>query len=144
MKRKFPSGVADEWWFPCFAAEVVDGDTIRVRLDMGFECQWSGLLRLAGVDTPEIKSKRPMEATAGIVARAHLQNYLIQNVPTWCISKKRDKYGRSLGDLHCAAGVLLTGWLLSSGLAQPTSASGARAPWTDEALQKIIDLPITL
>ena len=128
--------------FPCLAAEVIDGDTIRVLLDMGFGCQWSGLLRLDGVDTPETKSKRPMEATAGIVARAHLQNYLIQNVPTWCISKKWDKYGRSLGDLYCAASVLLTGWLLSMELAQKTSASGARAPWSDAALQKIIDTPI--
>ena len=133
----------DPYLFRCLDAEVIDGDTILVRLDLGMRMQWSGPLRLAGVDTPEAKSQRPLEATAGIVARAHLRNYLAKNTPTVCISRQWDKYGRLLGDLHCAASVLLTGWLLSMKIAQPTSASGARAPWTDAALQKIIDLPIT-
>ena len=37
---------------------VVDGDTIDVTIDLGFDLQKKEELRIAGVDTPEKRTKR--------------------------------------------------------------------------------------
>ena len=34
---------------------VVDGDTIDVEIDLGFDISFSSRVRLAGIDTPELK-----------------------------------------------------------------------------------------
>ena len=36
---------------------VVDGDTIDVEIDLGFDISFSSRVRLAGIDTPESRTK---------------------------------------------------------------------------------------
>lgn len=40
--------------FPCRVVEVVDGDTVDVEIDLGFDVRLSERVRAAGIDTAEI------------------------------------------------------------------------------------------
>lgn len=53
------------WHYRARVARVVDGDTIDVTLDLGFYTTTQQRLRLAGIDTPEI---RGIEKAEGLKA----------------------------------------------------------------------------
>jgi len=52
--------------------EVVDGDTLKATLDLGYECYKTVTIRLLGVDTPELKSNNPLERDAAGLAKSVL------------------------------------------------------------------------
>lgn len=45
---------SDTYTFPAQVTNVVDGDTLDVRLDLGFEVYTIERVRLAGIDTAEV------------------------------------------------------------------------------------------
>lgn len=45
---------------------VVDGDTIDVEIDLGFDISFSSRVRLAGIDTPESRTKDLAEKSLGL------------------------------------------------------------------------------
>ncbi len=49
--------------------DIIDGDTIRVSAHMWPGQQWLGLIRLRGIDTPELRGKCQTETEQGIMAR---------------------------------------------------------------------------
>ncbi len=57
---------AHAWTFPARVERVIDGDTLQVACDVGFELVWRGRIRLLGVNTPELHGPA---ATAGAAAR---------------------------------------------------------------------------
>lgn len=62
-----------------YAAEavyVVDGDTIDVVLDFGFSLKQKMRLRLAGIDTPELRSKDEAEREKAQHAKFFVKNAL--------------------------------------------------------------------
>ena len=72
---------------------VIDGDTVRLMVDMGNHIRWTQDFRLAGIDTPERGKPGAAEATA------HLSN-LISNGIAGIETYKPDKYGRYLVDIY--------------------------------------------
>ena len=47
---------------------VVDGDTIDVVIDLGFDILFASRVRLAGIDTPESRTTDKAEKALGIEA----------------------------------------------------------------------------
>lgn len=45
---------------------VVDGDTIDVLIDLGFDILFASRVRLAGIDTPESRTKDLAEKSWGL------------------------------------------------------------------------------
>jgi len=41
--------------------KIVDGDTIDVDIDLGFDISFTSRVRLAGIDTPESRTTDKME-----------------------------------------------------------------------------------
>jgi micrococcal nuclease len=80
--------------------KVVDGDTIDVDIDLGFDISFSSRVRLAGIDTPESRTTDKAEKTLGLEAKAYLKN-AIDNAKTVVIKTEKmdssEKYGRILG-----------------------------------------------
>ncbi len=72
---------------------VVDGDTIHVTLDLGFEIRHKEILRLAKINAPE------MATAAGKKSAETLQN-ILKDVPVLVIkTNKTDIYGRYIADV---------------------------------------------
>ena len=82
---------------------VVDGDTIDVDIDLGFNVSYSQRVRLAGIDTPESRTKDTFEKTLGLEAKEYLKSKLKDAKLVVIKTEKPDsseKYGRILGWLY--------------------------------------------
>jgi len=55
---------------------VVDGDTIDADIDLGFSISLEKRIRLAGVDTPESRTKDEYEKKLGLESKEWLKNRL--------------------------------------------------------------------
>ena len=75
---------------------VIDGDTIDATLDLGFNVKLDLKIRMAGINTPELKSKDPEEKAKAQEARAFLKEK-IEGKDIVLDSKGLDKYGRWIG-----------------------------------------------
>jgi micrococcal nuclease len=79
---------------------VVDGDTIDVIIDLGFDILFSSRVRLAGIDTPESRTTDKAEKALGIEAKEYLKKQLKDAKTVVIRTEKMDsseKYGRILG-----------------------------------------------
>jgi micrococcal nuclease len=79
---------------------VVDGDTIDVLIDLGFDILFASRVRLAGIDTPESRTKDLAEKALGIEAKEYLKKHLKDAKSVIIKTEKMDsseKYGRILG-----------------------------------------------
>ena len=78
---------------------VIDGDTIDVNIDLGFDITVHKRVRLAGIDTPESRTRDLEEKKRGLASKARLIELLDQGSLV-VESKEVGKYGRVLGVLH--------------------------------------------
>jgi micrococcal nuclease len=79
---------------------VVDGDTIDVIIDLGFDILFSSRVRLAGIDTPESRTTNKAEKALGVEAKEYLKKHLKDAKSVVIRTEKMDsseKYGRILG-----------------------------------------------
>ena len=109
--------------YNCKVLNVVDGDTIDIELDLGFNIKVKERVRLLGVDTPEVFG--PNAEEAGIVATVFTKMWIKERQAIWdrfeyhsIKYNARDKYGRSLGIL------MWTGAKLAESLNEAIEASG--------------------
>ena len=58
--------------YSCKVKRVVDGDTVDVVLDLGFDVSYSCRVRLYGIDTPESRTRNKDEKARGKMATAFL------------------------------------------------------------------------
>jgi|TARA_B110000483_G_C18043316_1_gene483484 micrococcal nuclease len=91
--------------YNCIIKRVVDGDTIDVDIDLGFDV-WmkKKRVRVAGIDAPETRTKDPIEKAAGLYCKKRVIQLLPQLSRTKLVvaTNKPDKYGRILGDFAIA------------------------------------------
>jgi micrococcal nuclease len=79
---------------------VVDGDTIDVVIDLGFDIMFASRVRLAGIDTPESRTKDKAEKVLGLESKEYLKKHLKDAKSVVIKTEKIDsseKYGRILG-----------------------------------------------
>lgn len=99
--------------------KVYDGDTITVIIDLGFGITKKEVIRLFGIDTPEIRGE---ERPEGLKSRLRLVELLEQYPDTYIktYKDKTGKYGRLLGDLIVPADIpfSINQILLNEGLAE--------------------------
>jgi micrococcal nuclease len=83
--------------------KVVDGDTIDVDIDLGFDISFTSRVRLAGIDTPESRTTDKMEKALGLEVKKKIGE-LIASAQTIVIKTEKpdssEKYGRILGWLY--------------------------------------------
>ena len=78
---------------------VVDGDTVDILIDLGFGLTKKERVRVAGIDTPESRTRNLYEKYLGKEAAAFLEEELM--FEDIIIKTEKDgKYGRMLGWLY--------------------------------------------
>ena len=62
--------------------KVVDGDTVDVDIDLGFDIWLRGeRVRIMGIDTPESRTSDPVEKVFGLAAKSRLSS------PSWVLKQ---------------------------------------------------------
>lgn len=102
--------------------KVVDGDTVDLMIDLGFNMFTVQRIRLAGVDSPEIHTKNKDEKEHAIRAKGFVIEFFEQaktaGYQIYVKTTLDDKYGRMLGRI-LANNQCLNDLLLTNGLAFP-------------------------
>ncbi len=99
--------------------KVVDGDTIDVAIDLGFDISITKNVRLAGIDTPESRTKDLHEKKLGLEAKEYLKKSLDTDKEVLIKTELPDsteKYGRILGWLY-VDGVCINTKMIDEGYA---------------------------
>ncbi len=140
--------------YPVLKYDVIDGDSIRVKLDMGFSMYHRVIARVHGVDTPELR--RRAQKKAGLVAKGFTDLWFAERITPdtehtvmfECIA--RDKYaGRVTGDFFVVipdgkTGVRRFGQTLSNFLKLKNVGrvyyGGKKEKWTKKELDAIAGL----
>jgi micrococcal nuclease len=127
--------------------KVYDGDTIIVDIDLGFNIYlYKQIVRLHGIDTPEIRTKNLLEKEAGLKVRDYIRKLMPVDSKVVLHSRSvKGKFGRILGDFEllnlppCWAGNVK---LLSEHLYHKKLGfsyfGGTKVPFTDFFLENII------
>lgn len=84
--------------------KIVDGDTIDVVIDLGFDILYKSRVRLFGIDTPESRTRDLTEKKFGLMSKKYLQDRL-KNAKKITIKthkgEETGKFGRILGEIFC-------------------------------------------
>ena len=80
---------------------VVDGDTVDVTLDLGFDILYNNRIRLLGIDTPESRTRDLEEKKRGLAAKERVKELcpVDSSVILKTTKDGRGKFGRILGEI---------------------------------------------
>lgn len=83
--------------YKAIITEVVDGDTVTARVDLGFGIERTDRFRLYGINAPEMKLDTKI---AGEASKARLAELVLnKQVVISTYKDKREKYGRYLATI---------------------------------------------
>jgi len=112
--------------------KVVDGDTIDVTLDLGFDVCTRQRVRLLGIDTPESRTSDAEEKKFGLLSKKKLKEWCLKAVASEdddieielrCPEKdSRGKFGRILAEVWISENGQWTNvnkWMCDEGYAVP-------------------------
>jgi micrococcal nuclease len=84
--------------------KVVDGDTVDVVIDVGFDIYLKKRVRIAGIDTPESRTTDAAEKAKGLEAKKFAELWFAEHkgniVVRTSIAGSTEKYGRLLGHFY--------------------------------------------
>lgn len=119
--------------YRCSLLDVIDGDTLDLRIELGFHITHRARIRLAGVNTPETRSPYQTERDAALEASQHVASWCAVRAEQLLVKTMkdgRDKFGRLLATLiDQATGETLQDSLLAAGLAVPYDGQTKRKAW---------------
>ncbi len=101
-----PLGLVPFFWvalvyeYNCKVKRVVDGDTVDVLIDLGFDIAYASRVRLYGIDTPESRTRDKDEKARGLISKDFLKSWLDKgSVVIRTRKDKKGKFGRILGEM---------------------------------------------
>ena len=117
---------------------VIDGDTVEVLLDRGWQETKLTALRLYGIDTPESSTRQnPLERAAGKLVSQVVSLWMSNNdvEQLFASSESKPKYeGRTIGRLWSGTFANeLSAYLIAQGLCRAYMGKH-KDPWTDDEL----------
>ena len=108
--------------YRCKILKVLDGDTVEIDLDLGFNIMLANQkVRLAGIDTPESRTSNNEEKPRGLLSKKKVQEKLSvgswQKIQTMKPDSNDDKFGRILGVFIMEDGTSLNQWMIDNNYA---------------------------
>jgi micrococcal nuclease len=130
--------MSERFWYGATVLKVVDGDTIELMIDLGFNIHHKIRVRLYGVNTPESRTKNLAEKEMGLKAKKFTEDWLTNHkwVYVNTIPDKNDKYGRILAkifssdDIEAPTTACLNKDIIQSGYAREYYGVGDKT-WTE-------------
>ena len=102
--------------------KVIDGDTVDIDIDLGFNIIISQRVRLSGIDAPETRTKNLEEKVNGLESKRWLEEKLTTDKPMFIRTEKDDKYGRILGWIYIGEdNIPINTHMIKEGYAKPYS-----------------------
>ena len=92
----------ERFWYGAKLLKVIDGDTIELMVDLGFDIHHKMRVRLYGINTPESRTKDLAEKELGLKAKKFTEEWFTNHqwVFVNTIPDKNDKYGRILARIY--------------------------------------------
>jgi micrococcal nuclease len=100
-----------EYVYKCDLVKVIDGDTVRLNVDLGFNMSFMSNFRLSDIDAPEIRGE---ERPLGLESKNFLIEFLKDKELAIRARKYTGKYGRYIVELY-ANGELANDTLVKEG-----------------------------
>lgn len=90
--------MSERFWYGATVLKVIDGDTVELMVDLGFNVHHKIRVRLFGINTPESRTKDLKEKELGLQAKQFTTDWFTNHkwVFVNTIPDKNDKYGRVL------------------------------------------------
>ena len=114
--------------------KVVDGDTIDADIDLGFDISLTKRIRLAGIDTPECRTRDAYEKKLGLQSKDWLKNRLQfakDIIIRTELPDSTEKYGRIIGHLYInGEDVSLNNQMIIEGYALEYDGGTKNKDWT--------------
>ena len=114
--------------------KVVDGDTIDADIDLGFDISLTKRIRLAGIDTPESRTRDAYEKKLGLQSKDWLKNRLQfakDIIIRTELPDSTEKYGRIIGHLYInGEDVSLNNQMIAEGYALEYDGGTKNKDWT--------------
>lgn len=117
---------------PAQILSVVDGDTLAVRARIWLGQELETLVRIAGIDTPELRGECESERSRARAARAYLETQVAGGAVTLAQIRYEKYAGRVMAKVATQTGADLAARMIASGHARPYD-GGRRAPWCQAA-----------
>ena len=144
---EFPPMPAERFFRHAVVTDIVDGDTIDVKIDLGWSLSCEERLRLEHVNTPETRGS---EREAGRWVTEQVREMMPVGTPVVIASLAYDKNGRVRGKFgrtvahvyHAAEGWCLNERLLQDKLAWATDGQGSMQE--ERSLTLLTGLPAEL
>jgi endonuclease YncB( thermonuclease family) len=113
---------------PAEVVAVVDGDTLKVRAHVWLGMSIDVLVRIRGIDTPELRARCPGERSMAEQATGELGRAVTDGRVSLANVEGDKYYGRVLADVVTPSGADLREVMMASGLARSYD-GGARQGW---------------
>lgn len=110
--------------YKCRINKVLDGDTVDIDLDLGFNIVLANQrVRMIGVDTPESRTANKEEKVRGTLSKKKLGEKLPAGswvkIQTHKDDGNDDKFGRILGEFILEDGTNVNQWMIENNYAVP-------------------------
>tara|TARA_A100001011_G_scaffold224374_1_gene232313 strand:- start:660 stop:1004 length:345 start_codon:yes stop_codon:yes gene_type:complete len=89
-----------KYYYAVEVIRVVDGDTVDVQIDLGFNVWHKCRVRMVGINAPESRTRDKEEKKRGLAAKDWLANQFYTEANIELHSKGKGKFGRVLGEFY--------------------------------------------
>lgn len=114
--------------------KIIDGDTLDVLIDVGFNIHFHARIRLYGVNTPESRTSNKEEKVMGLAAKDFTKKWVEDNqkiIYIKTVLDKNEKYGRVLAEVYDETkNSCLNKDIINSGFAREYFGEGDKT-WTE-------------
>jgi micrococcal nuclease len=99
IKGKMNMAIEPTYVYHAQVIRVIDGDTIDIDIDLGFDIRVKTRVRMYGINTPEMTSKNLEQRNKAEAAKEFLKS-LIEGKEVLLQAFKHEKYGRYLANVY--------------------------------------------
>lgn len=121
------------YFYSAEVKKIIDGDTLDIVIDLGFDTLRKSRVRLYGVNTPESRTSNIEEKKLGLAAKEFTEQWVSNlggKIKIQTILDKNEKYGRILAMVWDDNGNCLNKDIINMGFAREYFGIGDKT-WTE-------------
>lgn len=94
--------MAEMFFYRAKVEKVIDGDTMDLLVDLGFDVHHRVRVRLHGINTPESRTSDLREKELGLKAKSFAEDWTVRHREVYIqtVKDKKEKFGRILAKVY--------------------------------------------